>query len=163
MKRIKNSLDLLRKHFNHEICQIEGKRFYTFPSLDELKTLDEKFFKSIGAGYRAGYLVETIKNLEEFLKTNSENAEILTKDLLLNLLKLKGVGRKVADCILLFGYNRKDVFPVDTWIKQVYAEIFKGDIKSASKISDFLLERYGQLSGYAQQYLFYSKRSLKHT
>ena len=147
--------------FNHKIAQIDGKTFYSFPSLEELKTLNADFFKSIGAGYRAEYLVSSIKVLDQFLMDFSTECNKTSDEILENLLKLKGVGRKVADCIILFGYNRNDVFPVDTWIKKVYSEIFLSET-NAIKISNLLKERYGNLSGYAQQYLFYSKRSLKH-
>lgn len=161
MKRIKASLDKLRQHFGEEIAKIDGKIFYAFPTLEQLKTLDATFFKSIGAGYRAEYLVETINVLGDFLNNFPQSCEKTSNEILENLLKLKGVGRKVADCILLFGYNRNDVFPVDTWIKQVYSELFFNET-NAVKISNLLKERYKNLSGYAQQYLFYSKRSLKH-
>ena len=124
-------------------------------------SLDETFFKEIGAGYRASYLVSSIKflNENENLFFGKDVESMPTKELLENLLKLKGVGRKVAECILLFGYGRRDVFPVDTWIKKVFIEDLKiADVKDASKMCDILIERYGALSGYAQQYLFYSKR-----
>lgn len=161
MKRIKASLDRLRQHFGKKIIEIDGKTFYAFPTLEQLKTLDVDFFKSIGAGYRAEYLVNSIKVLDKFVKEFPQNNHCSSKEVLENLLKLKGVGRKVADCILLFGYNRNDVFPVDTWIKKVYSELFKKE-ENPTKIADLLVLRYGNLSGYAQQYLFYSKRSLKH-
>lgn len=161
MKRIKASLDKLRQHFGEKIIEDNGKTFYAFPTLEQLKTLDVSFFKSIGAGYRAEYLASTIKVLDEFIKKFPQNNNYSSKEVLENLLKLKGIGRKVADCILLFGYNRNDVFPVDTWIKKVYSEIFKKE-ENPTKIANLLVLRYGNLSGFAQQYLFYSKRSLKH-
>lgn len=161
IKRITNTLFKLRKHFNKKIKNSFGEVFYEFPTLEELLTLDEEFFKEIGAGYRANYLVCSIKQLFEnrelYFSANISN--LPTKELLENLLKLKGVGRKVAECILLFGYGRKDVFPVDTWIKKVFVEDLKlASTTNATKICDILIERYGELSGYAQQYLFYSKR-----
>ena len=75
------------------------------------------------------------------------------------LLKLKGVGRKVADCILLFGFHRLDVFPVDTWIRKVYTDITGKVSTDVKTIRKELLEIYGDdMSGYAQQYLFFNKR-----
>ena len=73
------------------------------------------------------------------------------------LLSLCGVGPKVADCILLFGYNRADSFPVDTWIEKVYIDLFKQK-KTRDKMSKDLVEYFGELAGYAQQYLFFYKR-----
>lgn len=163
IKRIKNTLFEIRKHFNHKIDNEFGVLIYAFPSLEELKTLDEDFFKRVGAGYRAKYLVKTIDMLDEFLKKYGlENSKKLpTKLLEERLMELCGVGRKVAECVLLFGYGRHDVFPVDTWIKKVYKDVFDANVFDASKICDFLIDRYKNLSGYAQQYLFYSKRGNK--
>ena len=76
----------------------------------------------------------------------------------IELMKLKGVGRKVADCILLFGYHKTDVFPTDTWVVQAYNKIYGTDKKDAIAISKHFVELFGELSGFAQQYLFYQMR-----
>ena len=78
------------------------------------------------------------------------------------LLKLDGVGEKVADCILLFGFNRFDVFPVDVWVRRVMNELYlhnedenkvnKNEIRKIAK------EKFLGIDGLAQQYLFYWKR-----
>ena len=78
-----------------------------------------------------------------------------------HLMKLTGVGRKVADCILLFGYHRTDVFPVDVWTERVHDDLFgKSDISPEAK-ANRLCSHFGQLSGYAQQYLYYYYRENK--
>ncbi len=74
-------------------------------------------------------------------------------------MSLHGVGRKVADCILLFGFNRFDVFPVDTWIKKVFAAEYPG--MPAEKMSAALVDRFGKNAGFVQQWLFYYKRESK--
>ena len=75
------------------------------------------------------------------------------------LTELKGVGNKVADCILLYGFYKTDVFPTDTWIKKVYYDFNPNSKnKSGAQISSEFVNQFGKLSGYAQQYLFYSKR-----
>lgn len=170
IKRIKNSLDKLRESYGEEIKinfkkikdkhlieKIENLKFYSFPKLNKLKNLDENFFESIGAGYRAKYLVQIIK---ELVNTDFEKLRILeTKELRNKLVSMKGIGRKVADCILLFGFDRKNVFPVDTWICQVYNNLICDNSKiSAMKISNKLEQEFGEISGYIQQYLFYYKR-----
>ena len=73
------------------------------------------------------------------------------------LLKIKGVGPKVAECILLFAFNKKDVFPVDVWMERVYYEFFSKETRNRVQISKYLVEKYGNLAGYIQQYLFYYK------
>lgn len=128
-------------------------------SLPALKALDVDFFKAAGAGYRAPYLVETIADLASGFDLDLSSAE--TPLARKQLLKLKGIGPKVADCILLFAFYKTDVFPVDTWIKKVYSDMYKDNINSITAMSNRLAQRYKELSGYAQQYLFYYYRENK--
>ena len=74
---------------------------------------------------------------------------------------MKGIGNKVADCIMLFGLNRKRVFPVDVWMNRVCDEYFGLSGYSRTKKSELMCEKFGELAGYAQQYLFYYKREMK--
>lgn len=128
--------------------------YYAFPTLDALAQAGEEYYALIGAGYRASYLDRTAKRL---LNTDtSAFADLDTADLRSALMALHGVGRKVADCILLFGFNRFDVFPVDTWIKKVFEEEYPG--VPAEKMSALLVKRYGEYAGFVQQWLFYYKR-----
>ncbi len=131
--------------------------FHAFPTAEKMASKSVQFFKDMGAGYRADYLFETAKILCEtdFSVWN----KLETEDLRKKLLQLKGVGRKVADCVLLFAFSRTDVFPVDTWIKKVFKDEY-GDMP-AEKLSKLLVEKFGKNSGYVQQWLFFQKRSLE--
>ena len=134
-----------------------GQEYYSFPTAVKMAEKDLKFYQDIGLGYRAKY----IKSLADAIKNGSnvnEFSKLSTKDLKKGLTSILGVGPKVADCVALFGYHRSDSFPVDTWIEKVYVEDFKGTIKDRAKISDYLVERFKENSGYYQQYLFYHKR-----
>ena len=148
IKRIKNSIEYICKKFG------ENKgNYYAFPTLNKLKTAKVEDFKLAGLGYRAEQLYETIQNL-----TNEqiENLKTKTKEEQFNfLVSLKGVGEKVANCIMLFGLGVKDVFPVDTWINKVYNSLTNTQETNRKKITKELTNRYGELSGYAQQYFFY--------
>ena len=140
-----------------KMCMALGKPIangeYAFPELKALASQTSEFFVSIGAGYRAEYLAQTCKNLYESFDFEAlKNADTPTARKI--LLGLKGVGPKVADCILLFGLHRGDVFPVDTWIKKAYHDGFETGLKD-DKISAFFVEKFKNLSGIAQQYLFY--------
>lgn len=129
-----------------------------FPTLEELCQYTEADFKAMGCGYRASYLTKTIKSIAQNninLSAPLQMDGLRANEFLCNC--LAGVGPKVADCILLFAYHKMDVFPVDTWVKKVYFQLF-GDEPSTKVIRKKLLDTYGDLSGYAQQYLFYSKR-----
>lgn len=151
IKRIKLILNNIRKTLGHELAN----GVYSFPSFEALKEQDEKFFKEMGAGYRAKYLQNVLsqitpKLLEEW-KTLDGNT--LRK----NLISLSGVGPKVADCVMLFGYHNGQSFPVDIWIEKMYNQSF-APAKNREVIRGRLLEKFGALSGYAQQYLFYYTR-----
>ena len=69
----------------------------------------------------------------------------------------KGIGLKIASCILLFGYKRLDVFPIDTWVKKYMKDIY--GISDIKKIKDFTKDKYGKYSGLVIQYMFHSKRN----
>lgn len=124
-----------------------------------LSNLELDFFLQAGAGYRAPYLKETIRTISEGYDLNLFDTE--TPVARKKLLELRGIGPKVADCILLFAFSKTDVFPVDTWIKKVYSNIYQHNINSITTMSNRLVERYKSLSGYAQQYLFYYYRENK--
>ncbi len=151
IKRIQNTLFKMR-----EMLGEKKGEYHAFPTFEKLKKQNADFFKSIGCGYRAEYLVKVLTqtNPDQLEKWKDLPTEILKQ----NLLQLAGVGPKVADCILLFGYSKQDVFPVDTWIEKVHNEYF-GEECNRLKIRKNLVERFGDLSGYAQQYLFYFQRS----
>ena len=134
-----------------------GIEFYTFPTVKKMAEMDLSFYQGIGLGYRARYIL----NLAQMLN-NGLNIErfcsLTTSELRKQLTSILGVGNKVADCVLLFGYHKTDSFPVDTWIEKVYKEDFNGKLKDRTKISEELLEKFGKKAGYYQQYLFYHKR-----
>lgn len=140
-------------------CGTNMGNYYAFPTAEQLSTLTEEDFTALGAGYRAKYLVKAVEMLKEFDYQSFKT--LPTDEAVSGLLKIMGVGPKVADCILLFGYNRMDVFPVDTWIEKVYNNYFTATpLKSRKEIRKNLVEIFKNYSGYAQQYLFYYQREL---
>ncbi len=154
--RIKGIIEKLCKGLGEkrEFCGIE---YYAFPTAQKMAETDLQFYQEIGLGYRARY----IKNLAEMLNNglNLDNfSSLSTKELRKELTSILGVGTKVADCAILFGYHKSDSFPVDTWIEKVYIEDFKGTLKDRTKIADELSKRFNENAGYYQQYLFYHKR-----
>ena len=158
IKRIKKIINNISMKCGKKI-EFEGKEYYGFPSIEELRKLKEEDFKSLGAGFRAKYLESTVNkiysdNLEKYIeKLNNLSNKELEKE----LLNLKGVGHKVANCIMLFGFNRIDSFPIDVWVKRVMQEeFFGGEEVSNKKIEEFANTLYKK--GLAQQYLFYWRR-----
>ena len=173
IKRIKNSLNALSKKFGTKIglhsCfnEIEnspltsGKVYYAFPTLKQLKKASVKDFVEAGLGYRAEYMHHTIQRLKQTDINNFVN--LSDNEQLEFLLSLKGVGEKVAHCILLFSVHQTHVFPVDTWINKVYNDLTSTTTTNRKVISKELTSRYKNLSGYAQQYFFYYYRSARNT
>lgn len=74
------------------------------------------------------------------------------------LIELPGIGKKIADCVLLFAFEKKDSFPVDVWIKRVMEALYLGEPTNINRIGEFGREKYGEYAGIAQQYLFYYGR-----
>ena len=153
IKRIQKILFAIREKYGSNMGD-----YYAFPSIKQLKRASIDDFRKLGAGYRAEYLYKAVRQLEneDFLTWSNLSTNELNK----KLLSIMGVGQKVADCIMLFAFSRRDVFPVDTWIEKVYCSYFEQE-NNRIKIRQNLLATFKESSGYAQQYLFYSQRSEK--
>ena len=142
-----------------EKCGTNMGEYFAFPTLEQLKTLSLQDLRDMGMGFRAKYIFNTTLALEDV--DLQKLCELPTQKLLEFLTGLSGVGPKVADCIALFGYHKMDCFPVDTWIQKVYNCYFAtNELTNRVLIRKKLVETFGNLSGYAQQYLFYFKREL---
>ena len=154
VKRISKSIELLCEKYGEKV-NFGNQTHYLFPKYEKLKKLNTNDFRELGVGFRDKYLKDFIDKYETLENINN----LSTEDALKELMKVKGIGLKVASCILLFGYKRKDVFPIDTWVKQNIAENYniKNDMKSIEK---FAKEKYDKYSGLAIQYLFHSQRNL---
>lgn len=135
-----------------------GEEYFSFPRTESIAAAGKDFFKSCGCGYRDSYLAETSLKILQNAALLSALKEMPTEKLRRELLSYKGIGGKVADCILLFGFSRRDCFPVDTWVEKVYREDFGGELKDRNAITRYFCEKFGEDSGYVQQYLFYGKR-----
>lgn len=140
------------------LCTIGRKfeNYNAFPTAKELSNQPFEFFKSLGAGYRDKFL----KNTSDFLKNiNIEDIKNKSSEEIYNfLVSLNGIGPKVASCILLFGFQKKDRFPVDTWIEQVYYNHFSKEKRTRPEIQKYFESIFKENSGLAQQYLFYYER-----
>lgn len=131
--------------------------YRAFPSPEALARQNAAFYKSLGAGYRAEYIVDTAKRIADGY--DIDLYDVPSDEARKRLLSLKGVGDKVADCILLFAYRKGDVFPVDTWVKKIYADLIDDREKNPRTMAKILRNKFGNLAGYAQQYLFYYYRN----
>ena len=160
--RIKGIIERISKKYGKEIIW-NGKKYYTFPTPEELRNVSVEEYRKLGLGFRDIRVYETTKmilNKEvDLKKLFNEDTETVREE----LLKLSGVGPKVADCILLFStLKRFEVFPIDVWVRRVMNDLYikNEDEKKVSKkqILEIAEKKYGNLAGIAQQYLFYWKR-----
>lgn len=135
---------------------------YLFPVLSELNSASEADLFELRMGFRAKYIRDCLdKLISGDVNLNIIN-DLTTSELLEMLLKIKGVGQKVADCTMLFSMGRREVFPTDVWVKRVMEHLyFDGNDTNIKDIHTFAKNKWGNLAGYAQQYLFYYARSLK--
>ncbi len=155
--RIKNSIEMLRTELGDYICDYDGKAYYSFPSVQKMLTYTEDDFKRIGAGYRAKYLAKTVIMIAE-TEDFQDWQNLKNKDLIARLKTLHGVGPKVAHCIALYGYHRREVFPVDTWIKKALKKYYNLENLSEKQIEEKLLKKFGKDSALVQQIMFYAER-----
>ncbi len=133
--------------------------YHAFPMTKTLASKPSEFFSELGAGYRDKFLYEASRFL---LNVDLDEIKNKSTDEIYNfLMSIKGVGPKVASCILLFGFGRMEKFPVDTWIEQVYYNHFSDEKKSRPEIQKYFENEFGEYSGIAQQYLFYYERESK--
>ena len=161
--RIKGIINRICKKYGNTI-DWNGKEYYTFPSVENLSKATIQDLRELGLGFRDVRVYETTKKiLEKEVDLEKLSEEKDTKKVRDTLLTLSGVGPKVADCILLFStLKRFDVFPIDVWVRRVMNELYiknEDETKVNKKeIEKLAKEKYGNLEGIAQQYLFYWKR-----
>ena len=166
--RIKRSVEYLSKNFGEKI-EIDDEIFginlqefkeniYTFPKIETLSKLTEEDFKNAGTGFRAKRLVCTIEKLNNGFLEDLEG--LSDEELFEKLVLLDGVGPKVANCIMLFAYNRLESFPIDVWVKRVMSEVFFKGIEEEKITNDKIMNIVKNIKnrGIMQQYLFYWRR-----
>lgn len=160
--RIKKIIENLSKNYGKRI-EYNGKIYYTFPTVEDLSKATVADLRNLGLGFRDKRVYTTTRmilkkeiDIEKLKKLKD------TEKLREEILKLDGVGPKVADCILLFAFNRYDVFPIDVWVRRVMNDLYIKNPQESKvskvEIKKLAEEKYGKLAGLAQQYLFYCKR-----
>ena len=132
--------------------------FFAFPTAEQLIGATESELQECRMGYRAGYIIDACSQMLSGSVDLSSGRP--TDFLRTELLKIKGIGAKVADCVLLFGYRRYEYFPVDVWVKRVMEHFyFGGQTMSVSEILRLASGSFGEYAGFAQQYLFHYART----
>ncbi|SMC23003.1 N-glycosylase/DNA lyase [Clostridium acidisoli DSM 12555] len=154
---IKRAIATISEKWGEKI-KYKDKVYYSFPTIEKLydKTIED--FEKCSTGFRAKYIANTCENvyknngiLEHIFSLNDDECHT-------ELQKFTGVGPKVADCIMLFSMQKYSAFPVDVWVKRAMMHFYVAPDVSLKKIREFGRDKFGNLSGFAQQYLFYYAR-----
>jgi len=157
--RIKKMIEQLCQNFGRELPGMHGRAGRqandqpcsgsAFPTPQALAGLTENDLAVIKSGYRAAYILDAARRVADGRLDLSGISVQPTEVVRQALLEVHGVGPKVADCVLLFGFGRVECFPLDVWMKRVVAALYPGGFP----------EEIGQYAGIAQQFLFHYARS----
>jgi N-glycosylase/DNA lyase len=150
----------LRKRYG-ESKQILGHEIFTFPSAERIGELTERELRGCGLGYRAKNLLATARLVAGGEADLEEWSKLPDDGLRAELCELPGVGAKVANCVMLFAYERLRAFPIDVWIERVLRrQYFPRKRKvTPQQLRAFCDDYFGEHGGYAQQYLFHHART----
>lgn len=144
--RIKGIIDRLCENFGEDL----GEGYFSFPSPEKLSALSPEDLSPLRAGFRAKYIIDAAKKVSS---KEIDFDEIIRNDISFgreSLMKICGVGPKVAECSLLYGCRKADAFPVDVWVKRIMSELYENGLPQCA---------YPEI-GIAQQYLFHWRRNL---
>ncbi|NEU05847.1 DNA glycosylase [Clostridium senegalense] len=157
---IKRAINNISKEYGNEL-EYKGEKYYSFPEVDRLIEVSQEDIEKMGVGFRAKYIVDSIDkvynnvyNLEEIKSMDDDGCHE-------GLKQFNGVGPKVADCIMLFSMQKYSSFPVDVWVKRAMQHFYVAPDVSLPKIRMFARDKFGNLAGFAQQYLFFYARENK--
>lgn len=144
--RIRRCINNICEQYGEKRTNFRGECYYTFPEPEKIAYLPEDELKKCNLGYRSKYVVRTARSIVEGEIDLEEIRKMSYKNVKTELLKLFGVGEKVAGCICLFGLHHLQAFPIDTHIQQALKEHYK---------RGFPKRRYKGYEGVIQQYIFY--------
>lgn len=150
ISRIKGIVEKLCKGFGEEI-KVGDNVYYSFPTAERVAQLTVEELAPLRSGYRAEYIIIAAKAVAEGRLDLDKLKTVNYRDAIKELRTLRGIGEKVANCVVLFGLSHMEAFPVDVWMKRALKENFP---------ADFDPETLGPYAGLAQQYIFYYARSM---
>lgn len=152
---IRHRIELLARSFGEPV-PFEGKTYYGFPTPDAIAGADDCTLRACKVGYRAPYLCDTARLIREDPAFYARIAALGYEDAHRELLRLRGVGNKVADCVLLFAFQRYEAVPVDVWIARILNTCYGrgAGLRTYPRLQGLARELFGEFAGYAQEYLF---------
>ena len=153
--RIRKCIEELCRRYGEPVGEAFGGEWYAFPEPEVLADASEENLAALRLGYRAGYIKAAS---ERFVSDMARGCLPESRE---DILSYRGVGPKVANCIMLFGLRDVAAFPVDTWVRHIMNDMYGIDEGDMKEMERFAREKFGGLAGYAQQYLFYYYRDRK--
>lgn len=142
--------------------EVKGIAMYAFPKVSQLRRAGLEDLKELKTGFRAPYIYDAVSRVYEGSISYDELVKLDSAAGIEKMCEIKGVGNKVASCVSLFALGKRDSFPIDVWIKRIMEYLyFDGEEVSKDNIARLAKERFGELGGYAQQYLFYYGKTVK--
>lgn len=149
--QIASALNNIAKNYGEKVI-FNDKEYFLFPQYKDLKDVSVESFRYCKVGFRDKYLKSMVDKLNNKEIDLEEFYSLDTNAALDKFMQNVGIGPKVASCILLFAYQKYDVFPIDTWVKKVMKNNY--EIEGEKNIREFAAKTYGKYSGIAIQYLF---------
>lgn len=152
----------LRERFGARITKTRGIELFAYPSPQALARAGEKALRECGLGYRAKFLHQSAARIADGAFDLDAVAQLDDDAACAKLCELPGVGPKIAQCTLLFGYERLGVFPIDVWIERALRELYFREASpepGAADLREFGIHHFGPYRGYAQQWLFHHART----
>lgn len=154
----------MSEKFGEYIGTFDGEKFYDFPKIEALAAADADSLAEIKLGYRTGYILDTAR-----IFASSGSGDLIcdmlskisgadTQEAYELLISLPGIGPKVANCILLFSLGRKEVFPIDVWVKKTMCSLYGFAENDLAGMKKYAARHFGAYGGVAQQYLFFYMR-----
>ena len=161
---IRRRIASIAKQFGKAI-EFEGNIYYTFPGPSSI-SCGEHILPDCKLGYRSPYIFDTSCEITNLKKWEAAISALSFEDARRELMKLKGVGPKAADCVLLFAFQKYEAFPVDVWIRRIMQQNYLPDLGAGSHLTAreydavrrFAREHFGEYCGYAQEYLYAARQ-----
>ena len=148
-------IENLAKTYGHPL-EMDGMTFYTFPNPKDLACESPENIRLCKVGYRDKYICGASAYAAENPNWADEIFSMDYKEAKRKLMSLPGVGPKVADCVLLFAFEKYEAVPIDVWMERIFRTRYIGSEKKLSyeKAAGYAREHFGKYAGYAQEYLF---------
>lgn len=160
--RIKKAVRIISERYGTYIGEYMGRSYYSFPRPEVLAEVDPADLREYArVGFRDVRIVKASQMIRDDFLDFDRDMNLDSLDLKEKLMEMPGIGPKVADCILLFAFHRRETFPVDVWIKRVMETLFIGHEVPKKLVDNYARDIFGENAGYAQQYLFYYGREEK--